>query len=539
LPDVGSLVAGARREFEAGNPFTAELFYRQVLKATEPVKNGTDRVARGEAAMFFALRALARSHVGESGDWYKVALSADPRASNYRADFVSKVLLPLGMMKVARQEAERAVKIDPEEPKAWLALGMVQYEEGDGDASRVSRTKALSLRPGDPYLMLELARVELDTGRYDAVTRLCDVIMTEHPERTGDALYFLAMVAYREGRHQDAIDLYNRVLETECSDPLSIKLNRALPLHSLGRYAEGWADYETRGETNEIHAVPFRRFEAPVWRGQPAPASIHLHEEMGYGDTLAMARYAPLLASMGYDVRLEVRDELIDLFARSFPGVTVLPRAVDFPGGLGIPRFDYHLPLLSCPHSFGTTVETVPWSGPYLRADPEKAARYDALLPRGLRVGLSWSSGIRAGIWLGEYGRRKSVKLEQLKPIWEYGPEVFVSLQMGPEVAEADGLPQIVSPLTPDSTWDDTAALVSCLDLVVTVDTAVAHLTGALGKPMKVLMHTEGSWHWMADVEGTPWQKASPWYPTARLYRQRRPHEWDEVVAEVAGDLRA
>jgi hypothetical protein len=152
---------------------------------------------------------------------------------------------------------------------------------------------------------------------------------------------------------------------------------------------------------------------------------------------------------------------------------------------------------------------------------------------------LAWSSGIRDGLWLKEYGLRKSIPFAQLMPLYHgqsRGGYRLVSLQAGPEAYDNKC---IMAGLQPDDNpdWDDTAALIECLDLVVTVDTAVAHLAGAMGKPVWLMQHCEGSWHWMADVPDAPWRERSPWYPSARLFRQRRAHEWSDVITRITAAL--
>lgn len=537
MTDLVTLVEGARARMEANEPFHAELHYRQILRLTEPPKTAVDRMARGEAAAFFARRALYRNRIGEAGDWYKLATDADPTSGDLRAELVQKVLLPLGMIDSARIEAKRATELEPDSLKAWTALGDVEYQAGNAEASLQARKQAVALAPQDPFLLLKLATLHLDTANYEAVDEICALVLAQHPERRADAIYLQAAVAYRRGQHEDSARLYGVAIAAGCASPDEARFNRALALHSLGRYPEGWFDYEARGLGNAAWAAPFKRFAAPIWQGEPAPARLHLHEEMGYGDTLAMARYAPILAERGYDVRMEVRPELVDLFRRSFPGVTIARRALDYPGAVGLQPFDYHVPMLSLPHILGTTVETIPWSGPYLKADPAKVAAYDAMLPKGLRIGLCWSSGIRDGLWLREYGLRKSMPLRQMEPLLRAVAADWICLQIGPEAAEAD-LIGVEVYLDEHSTWDDTAALVECLDLVISVDTALAHMVGALGKPVWLLQHCEGSWHYMADIDGAPWQHKSPWYPNTKLYRQQRPHEWDQVIVRIAADLR-
>jgi hypothetical protein len=533
VKDLETIVAAARRRVAAEQFADAEVLYRSILRDTTPPTTGRARVARGEACTFFARKALSHGRLGEAGDWFRDGIDADPLAADYRCDLAIKVLLPLGMVDAAVHEARVATKIELDSVRAWRVLGSALHEKGDAEGSRGARQRAVELAPSDPRALLDLAVIELDTANYDRVRELCCAVAAEHPNRAGDVLHCLGMVAYREGKHELAIKAYTDAIEAGCSDTEMARWNRALPLHSIGRYREGWMDYEARGKqnTSPLFSTAMRRFAAPLWQGfqeHPVPARLHLHEEMGYGDTIAMARYAPLLAEQGYDVRIEVRESLVELFRHSMPAaVTVVAKAVDYPGALGISPFDYHAPLLSLPCAMGTDIDTVPWRGPYLLANPSICERWLRALPKGRRVGLCWSSGIRNGIWLSEYGRRKSMRFVDLAPLFSVEAN-FVSLQCGPPAAENEILPGIGAV---EPTWAETAALIDCLDLVITVDSAVAHLAGAMGKPVWLMMHTEGSWHWMTGCDN------SPWYPSVTIYRQQTPHEWNSVVQRIAEDL--
>src|SRR5260370_13226880 len=234
------------------------------------------------------------------------------------------------------------------------------------------------------------------------------------------------------------------------------------------------------------------------------------------------------------------------MMQRSFTAVKMVPQAADFPGALGIETFDYHIPIGELPHVFETEVDTVPWSGPYLRADPDLVAQYRDKLPQGFKVGLCWSSGIREGLWIAKYGKRKSMRFRDLKPLYKFnatddellGLPTFVSFQVGPERKEA-ALSWADDVLPEKPSWDDTAALIANLDLVISVDTAVVHLAGAMGKPVWLMNSAEpGSWHWMAERPGSPWNERSPWYPSVKIYRQKQVGVWNDVVEHVAADLR-
>src|ERR1043165_3087667 len=545
---VRRMIELARSHYEAGGVNAAADYYRMILKDTSPPKNGVERVAHGEACLWYARKALHDKHVGEAADWYQRAINADPLAVEYRIEYCIKALLPMAAFKMARIEAETATKIEPDNAKAWRTLAGIEHTLGNVAAAIAGYDRQLELT-SDPRARLDRATIALDTADYNTVREMCTPALSDQDCRA-DAMLCLAMADYREGKHEQAIELYDRAIALGCYDPELAIWNKSLALHSIGRYKEGWAAHEARGRqiTDGGMALVMNRFTAPRWDGK-TPGRVHIHQEMGHGDVIAMARYVPLVQEMGCEVSLEVLEPMVSLMARSFPGVRVVPRAKNYPGAIGLPLFDFHVPMLTLPAIFGTDVDTVPWRGLYLKTDPELVARHRDLLPANKRkIGLCWSSGIRNdGLWLSEYGRRKSMAFETLRPVFlqqvqrgdathidlwtDRADDCFVSLQVGPEARECRS--PVISLLPEKPNWDDTAALIECLDIIVTVDTSVAHLAGALGKPVMLMMHTEGSWHWMTE------RLDSPWYPMAKIYRQEKVHEWEGVVDHVARDLHA
>lgn len=536
----------ARAHMDAGGIRAAEVYWRMILKAADPPGTERERIAVGDACAFFARRALYNRHHGEAADWFQRAVFADPVAIDYRLEYIVSVLLPLGMFKNARIEAERATKIDPSNPDAWRALAISLAALGEPEESAAAYDRQVALDAGNPLARIDRATLAINVGNYDVARYMIEPIIAgdfaahEKSEVAfSEAIHTLALIAYRESRHEDAITLYRRALEGKPQDPAQVRWNMSLALHAIGRYREGWVESENRGQqkADEPMRLVMSRFTAPMMT--PAeldtPCRLHVHQEMGNGDAIAMARYLPLLVAKGHDVRLETLETLVPLFRRSFPQVKVMPRAIDYPSALGIPLFDRHIPTLSLPWLFDTDIDTVPWSGPYLTPDPIMKAHYGEKLGPA-RIGLCWSSGIRKdNLWISEYGRRKSMHFDDVAHIVDGR---FVSLQVGPERAQARGILDI---LPEKPTWDDTAALISNLDLVITVDTAVAHLAGALGVPTWVMMQRDGSsWHFMCWRPDEVWNEASPWYPSVRIFRQRefnRSHYWDDVIDDVASSL--
>jgi tetratricopeptide (TPR) repeat protein len=549
------MVELARSHVEAGSQASADVYYRAIFNATKEFKTGIERLANGEACAWNARKAIYDRALGTAADWYHRALRADPGAVDYRIEFCVKCLIPMGMYKNALIEAQRAVKIEPNNKLCWKLLGDIQHIMCNVKECVKAYDKQIELDPSpDPWL--DRSTIALDTADYKTVRELCNkVLKFKDPERHADAYHNLAMADYREGNFDRALTYYDKAIEGGCFDIGLAHWNKSLTLHSMGRYLEGWAEHEKRGEqtTDASMRIIMRRFtKKPIWNGEPPPAVIHLHQEMGYGDLIAMLRYVNELDKMGYGIQLEVNDSMVELCRRSFPkNVRVFPRAVDYPGALGIPDFDYHIPMLSLPAIFKTDVITVPWHGPYLKPDDDLVKKYQdaikAVIPfisSETKIGLCWSSGIRdEALWLKEYGMRKSVPIEKLAPLMET-PFTFISLQVGPERTDWKKARYFCSQIDPsepfriidllpeEPTWDDTAALVANLDLVITVDTSVAHLAGALGKPVWLMMHTEGSWHWMTK------RTDSPWYPSVKIFRQDKPHEWTEVIDDVAKQLR-
>jgi tetratricopeptide (TPR) repeat protein len=334
----------------------------------------------------------------------------------------------------------------------------------------------------------------------------------------------------RFGHHTAALDDFARAQALR-PDNADAHWNESLSHLALGDYAEGWRKYEWRWKTADLR--PFRRdFAAPLWLGQAdlAGRTLLIHAEQGFGDTLQFCRYLKLLPSEAR-ILFEVPRPLLRLMATLSPAVTLIAQ------GDALPAFDWHCPLLSLPLAFGTMLETIPRDIPYLSADPALADRWRRRLTRlpGLWAGVCWAGNSRRHQpSASAVDRRRSTRLASWAPLGTVSGISLVSLQkdQSPEqIAELPGGMMIRDWTNELHDFADTAALIAALDLVITVDTAVAHLAGALGKPVWSLHRHDACWRWLTG------RRDSTWYPTATLFRQSRAGDWDAVFAEVAGAL--
>lgn len=547
------LVGRAREAVMEGRLEEADRLYYLILCATPQPWSGKARVARGEAAAMFGRTAHRMQKYGVAVDWYRTAIQADPMCADYRCDLVIS-LVALGAMGPARREASIAVEIEPDYARAWQTLGGVASDMQDEETCIAAYDRQIEVAEGARDLsdaMLNRATIALDTKDYDRVRDLCATIL-DIGDRKGDAYHLMAMLEYRESRHESAIQMFDKALENDCRNQPLCHWNKALPLESIGRLREAgvekaWNEFE---RTVPSIMVPQHRFAKPKWKGEPPEIDgrktiIHVHTEAGHGDNISMLRYFNDLLGLGYEVHYECDPLLISLVERNFPQVVVMPRCRDYPGVVGIKPFDFHIPIGDLPHAFGTDLNTIPWDGPYIEADPNLVAKARAMVPsasvpRRRRIGLCWSSGIRrnVSIWMEKYGRMKSMHFEEMEPVIEACPnDVFVSLQVGDGSAEIIGK-RIFDFLPESPSWDETAALIENLDLVITVDTGVAHLAGAMGKPTWVVMQQDGaSWHFMCERPGAAWNEASPWYPSIRIFRQTRLYDWAGAIEKVVKAL--
>ena len=331
-------------------------------------------------------------------------------------------------------------------------------------------------------------------------------------------------------RPDDALVSYDRAIALK-PDYAKAHFNRSLALLLKGNFADGWEEYEWRWKGGARGVKP-RKFECPQWRGENlAGKTIFLYPEQGYGDTIQFLRYVPLVASRGGHVILEVPPPLLRLAERLQGAAQV------FASGAAAPAADFFCPLLSLPRAFSTTVATIPGEVPYLVADRTAIAAWRRRLAvlEGLRVGLVWAGSPRPNQpEANRINRRRSITLGHFANLADVPGVSLVSLQKDQAASQTRSPPPglFVHDWTDElGDFADTAALIEALDLVISVDTSVVHLAGALGKPVWLLNRFDTCWRWLLDRDD------SPWYPTLRQFRQPRRGDWDSVIMDVLAAL--
>ncbi|HYH21335.1 MAG TPA: tetratricopeptide repeat protein [Azospirillum sp.] len=474
------------------------------------------------------------------------AVAAYRRALALRPDFaeafnnLGSALIGARRFAEAKTPYRRALALRPGYPDPWNNLGSAQWEIGDGVSARASYRRAVALQPDHPDAYANLGYVQRSDARcaadYALAETACQRALTLAPEHMS-ARNNLGITHLDLGRLAEAESDFRCVL-ARSPENADGHFNLSLVLLKAGRWVEGWEEYEWRWHTGQL---PLPNLRHPLWTGEDlAGRSILLHAEQGHGDTLHFVRYAPLVASRGARVVLAVQKALKRLMV-GLPGVAAVYELNE-----PIPDFDLHCPLLSLPRAFATTEDTVPAAVPYLHADDAAVAAWRTRVaagrsdPRGddgrPKVGLVWSGDPRRHTpRANATDRRRSLTLAAFAPLAAAGDAVtFYNLQMGEPAEQLRAPPpglDLVDLMGEVGDFADTAALIMNLDLVITVDTSVAHLAGALGKPVWVLSRFDGCWRWLTGRDD------SPWYPTLRLFRQPSPGDWTSVVHNVAEQL--
>ena len=503
-----------------------------------------------------AHRALAEDELSKAERLYTELLRHQP--DNFDAlHGLGQISYQRGRLDAALAFFQDALKSDLSRADGFASLGLIFHALRDFERALASYGEGLRLAPDDAELLNRRGVALLELGRPREALECFDRALL-HTQNHLDALGNRGNSLLKLNRVSEALAAYDRALE--CA-PRNVQLltNRAAALRrldradeavrsasralgikpdfaharfvesvgrlTLGDFAAGWRGYEARWQIGWL-ATQRRIFAAPLWLGKESlkGKTILLHAEQGLGDTIQFARYATLLASRGANVILEVQRPLLRVLSRLQGAAAVIAREEE------LPHYDFHCPLLSLPLACGTTLETVPADRAYLAPGERDILFWRMRLPqRRPRVGLVWS-GERSH----DNDLNRSMRLETLEPLLDLPDVAFVSLQH--EVRKED-LPLLQSRSDvcqiggQFKDFADTAAAIALLDAVIAVDTAVAHLAGAMGKPLFLLLPFAADFRWLRE------RTDSPWYPSARLFRQPQFGDWDSVVKMLRQEL--
>jgi len=412
----------------------------------------------------------------------------------------------------------RAVEIAPLIPNAHTALAEVYLLAGKLDDAEQCARRALAIDPRFVHGWGVLSLVLDKKDNIKGMVQSLESAVALAPDHR-DAMSNLGRAYSRDRQDEKAISILQRVL-TQHPNHAEAHGSLAFAYLASGDLKRGFEEYEWRWHCESFTTAP-REFDRPLWQGSdPSGRTILVHAEQGYGDVIQFARYLPMLAALGARIIVECPLPLRDLIERISGVVKVLPN------GLKLPDFDLHLPLMSLPRAFGSTLESIPNQVPYLHADPSKIVHFServAQLPRGLKVGLMWAGNRKPD-------PKRTCPLIELAPLADVGGVHFISLQKDSVAEDLVSVPHglAFTDLAPElKNFSDTAALIGQLDLLLTIDTACAHLGGALGAKTWTLLPYMADWRWLRDRSDTPW------YPTMRLFRQPRPDNWSSVILEV------
>ena len=544
-----------------GNAFAVTGRYEQALDRYESALSFKPRLPEAEFAAGFVLARMGRMKEAETR--YRRALVRRP---DFAAAWMNlgSLLREQGREVYAEAALLRAVELRPDLVSGWINLAILERERRRPAEAEAHLRKAFALNPDQVETHIAWCQSRAAERDIAGAWGWLRGALARDPDQP-EAANMHGILLHTEGRFEEALEAFKRAellghhaacsnrgntlldlgrmeealaahqfaVDQEPTHP-GAQYNLALTQLRLGQWEQGWPGYEARWRFREVHRAP-RVFAQPRWQGESLEGRrVLLHAEQGLGDTIQFCRYATLVAARGGYPILQVQpaaERLLQSLAVVRAGM-----AETAPLGTTPPEFHLECPLMSLPAIFETTVDSVPWPGAYLGVDPETVAEKRAAFPdvrcdaclmadpgrRSLRVGLAWAGNPRY-----KADPQRSMHFSTLLPLLRTPGVTWISLQKGPaaeQLSAANGSVFVWDGCSRDRDLAETAALAATLDLIITTDTSIAHLAGALGKPVWMLLPHLADWRWMQDSESTPW------YPTARLLRQPVPGDWSSVV---------
>jgi tetratricopeptide (TPR) repeat protein len=458
---------------------------------------------------------------GEAVAHYRAALAVRPKHAPTLYN-LGNALLASDQPMEAEARFRAALAIMPSHAGALNNLGNVLRSQGRTGEAEACYRQAVALRPEAAGSQNNLGSALLALNR-PAEAAACFAEALRRQPDYAEAANNLGGALLAQDRPEEAAAAFRRAVELDPGQAQA-RFGEALALLSLGRFAEGWPKYESRWLDPRFREG-MRDYASPRWRGEDvAGRTVLLHGEQGLGDSIQFVRYAPMVRARGARVVLEAPTPLLALFAAMADGVVA--------EGADLPPHDVHCPLLSLPHLFGTDLGSIPADVPYLHAAPARVAAWRTALGPATkpRIGIAFSGSPEH-----PEDTLRSIPAALLRPLLALPEAEFHVVQKdirAEDAAALAGLPGVRVHAARLDDFAETAALLTLMDLVVSVDTSVAHLAGALALPVWVLVQFNADFRWLRGRDD------SPWYPTARLFRQARPLEWGGEILRVAEAVR-
>ncbi len=517
MPTIPEALTMAEQALQAGDYSRAEYVYQQILLAL-PDEPG--------ALNGLGVLAFRAGQLDAAESYVRRAIGVFPRNPAFHNN-LNLIYRQRGRHDEAVACCRRALELDPNSPELHNNLGIALKEQGAFEQAVASFERAIAQNPSyaDAHYnlantLVNLHRLDLAEREYRRAIQLAPFDY-EAPNNLGTLLQL-------QGRLDEAMACYDAALGAR-GESAEAHRNRALLRLLLGNFAEGWPEYEWRWRMPGVKLPDTRQ---PRWEGQPlAGKTVLLTAEQGIGDTIQFIRYAALVKAAGARVVVDCPGALHALLQRT-PLIDRLVTAEPAPD-----TADYCIPLLSLPAQFGTTLETIPATIPYVFAEPDRVVHWGRELARvpGFKVGIAWQGNPD---FTGDYYR--SIPLEAFAPLAEIANVKLFSVQKGPGREQIAALAERFEIVDLSGSLDersgafvDTAAVMMNLDLVIAADTAIGHLGGALGVRVWLALQRTPNWRWLVD------RSDSPWYPATRLFRQSRLGDWAELFARIAADVQA
>lgn len=452
-------------------------------------------------------------------------VKAGPSASAY---FILGVFLQdKGEFDDAIKFYQKAITVDPSLTEAYYNIAVAYQKKGQFDEAITYYQQAIELNPNHEKAYLNLGISLKEKGYYEEATNFFERALQIKPDYAM-AYYNLGNIFYFKGQFKEAKHFYEKVISID-PEYADAHWNISLINLLLGNFKEGWKGYEWRLKLDGL--ISKRDISRPLWDGSDIDGkSILIYTEQGFGDTIQFIRYIPVVAERGAKVILECQKELVPLLQN----VKGIYRILENNSPLPESEFDLYCPLLSLPLIFDTTIENISSRIPYINADHSLAEKWHKKImvnSSKLKIGIAWSGNPEL---LKPYYNR-SCSLEVFSPLGQLHDVTFYSLQKGEAMHQAKNLPdgmQIIDYTDEIYDFSDTAAFIENLDLIISIDTAIAHLSGALGKPVWTMIPFIPDWRWMLNRED------SPWYPTMKLFRQPSPGDWESVINRIKEGLK-